>query len=204
MNSLFNKVRPSKKVAIKKVGPLELKLPDLVVVTTSPDKLAEINEILGTKHRISKLQIPEIQSLDIDEVIEHKAKSAYQKLKKPVLVEDISFEIKALNGLPGTFIKFFLNTLGTEGTVALVKGKSSWTKVTAALAIYDGNNLKIFKGSIYGSLSSKNRGPHGFGFDKVFIPNGYDKTLGEMPPTLKNKISHRAKALLKLKQYLKN
>ncbi|OGD86038.1 hypothetical protein A2696_04115 [Candidatus Curtissbacteria bacterium RIFCSPHIGHO2_01_FULL_41_13] len=70
------------------------------------------------------------------------------------------------------------------------------------MAIYDGKNLKIFKGIVSGSLSAKDRGEHGFGFDKVFIPKGYDQTLGEMPPSLKNKISYRAKALQKVKEYL--
>lgn len=180
----------------------KLKLSDLVVVTSSLDKLAEINEILGTSHKVSRLDIPEIQSLDIDKVIIHKARSAYQILKKPVLVEDISFEIEALRGLPGTLIKFFLKTLDTEGTVALVRGKNTNTKVTAAAAIYDGKNLKIFKGTIYGTLSAKNKGKYGFGFDKVFIPKGYNKTLAQMPSSLKNKISHRAKALKKVLAYL--
>ena len=180
----------------------ELKLSDLVVVTSSSDKLAEVNEILGTNHKVSTLDIPEIQSLDLKEVIENKAKSAYQKIKKPILVEDVSFEIKALKGLPGTFIKFFLKTLGTEGTVALVKGKNTKTKVTASAAIYDGKNLKIFKGTVAGTLSPKDRGEYGFGFDKVFIPAGYSQTLAQMPPSLKNKISHRAKALRKVLAYL--
>lgn len=179
-----------------------MKLSDLTVVTSSPDKLTEINEILGTNHKVSKIDIPEIQSLDLNEVITHKAKEAYQKLKKPVLVEDVSFEIKALKGLPGTFIKFFLKTLGTEGTVALVKGKNTDTKVTTAAAIFDGKNFKIFNGTIYGTLSKRDRGKYGFGFDKVFIPKGYQKTLAQMQPSLKNKISHRAKVLEMVKKYL--
>ena len=179
-----------------------LRLSDLVVVTTSSDKLAEINEIFGTNHQVSKIDIPEIQSLNLDEVITDKAKKAFQIIKKPILVEDISFEIKALKGLPGPFIKFFLATLGTEGTVALVKGQDTTTKVTAAVAIYDGKNLKIFKGIIYGTLSPKNRGEYGFGFDKVFIPKGYKKTFAQMPPGIKNKISHRVRALNKVKIYL--
>src|SRR3989344_3740524 len=179
-----------------------MKLSDLTVVTTSKNKLVEINQILGTDHNVSKLDVPEIQSLNLDEVIAAKARTAYQKIKKPVLVEDISFEVKALKGLPGPFIKFFLSTLGTEGTVALVKGQDTTTKVTAAVAIYDGKNLKIFKGIIYGTLSPKNRGKYGFGFDKVFIPKGYKKTFAQMPPSLKNKISHRANALKKVKIYL--
>lgn len=197
----ITKVRPSRKnVAFKKVRPF--KLSDLVVVTTNPNKLDEINQILGTNHQVSKIDIPEIQSLDLDEVITQKAKDAYAKIKKPVIVEDISLEIKALNGLPGTFIKFFLKTLGTEGTVRLISGQTTDTKVTAAVAIYDGQKLKIFKGIVCGTLSPKDRGAGGFGFDKVFIPEGFSQTYAEMPPELKNKISHRARALKKLKNYL--
>lgn len=179
-----------------------MRISDLTVVTTSADKLAEINKILGTNHKVSKIEIPEIQSLNLNEVITEKAKEAYKKIRKPVLVEDVSLEIKALKGLPGTFVKFFLQTLGTEGTVKLVGKSKSDTTVTAAVAIYDGNNLKVFKGIVYGTLSPKNKGPHGFGFDKVFIPKGYIKTYAQMPDSLKNKISHRAKALKKVKKYL--
>ena len=178
-----------------------MKISDLVVVTTSKDKIAEINQILGTNHKISTLDIPEIQSLDLDEVISHKTEDAYKIINKPVLVEDISLEIKALKGLPGTFIKFFLQTVGTEGTVKMIGSAKTDTKVTAAVAIYDGKDLRIFKGTIYGTLSPKNRGPYGFGFDKIFIPRDYTKTFAQMPPSLKNKISHRAKALRKVKEY---
>src|SRR3990172_13277590 len=74
----------------------KIKLSDLVVVTTNKDKLTEINDILGTNHKVSAIDIPEIQSLDLDEVITHKAKEAYKKIKKPILVEDVSFEVGAL------------------------------------------------------------------------------------------------------------
>lgn len=181
-----------------------MKLSDLVVVTSNPDKLTEINQILGTKHKVSKIDVPEIQSLDLDEVISAKAKTAYEKIKKPVLVEDVSLEIRSLNNLPGPFVKFFLNTLGTEGTVALIKGKDTTTKVTDAVAIYDGKVIKIFKGSAIGTLSLKNRGTGGFGFDKVFIPKGFKQTFAEMDSSLKNNISHRAKALHKVKNYLED
>ena len=180
----------------------KIRLSDLVVVTSSKDKLAEINQILGTNHKVSTLDIPEIQSLDLDEILRHKAKEAYQQIKKPVLVEDISFHIHALHGLPGPFIKFFLNTLGTEGTVKLLGKAKTDTTVTAGVAIYDGKSLKIFEGTVYGTLSAKNKGKYGFGFDKIFIPEGYTITLGEMPPNLKNQISHRAIALNKVKRYL--
>lgn len=175
---------------------------DLVVVTSNVGKIDEINDILGTDHKVSTIDISEIQSLDLDEVITAKAKAAYQKIKKPVLVTDVSLEIEGLNGLPGPFVKFFLKTLGAEKTVQLVRG-SRRTKVTDAVAIYDGQTLKIFKGSVWGKVVPYAKGNNGFGFDFVFIPDGYNQTWAQMPNSLKNKISHRAHALLKVKKYLK-
>lgn len=179
-----------------------MRVKDLVVVTSNENKLKEINEILGTHHKVSPIDIPEIQSLSLDKIITHKAKAAFRKIKRPVLVEDVSLEIKALNGLPGPFVKFFLATVGTEGTVKLLGEKPTDTKATAAVAIYDGKNLKIFKGEVEGMLSKKDRGLSGFGFDKIFVPKGYKKTYAQMSPEEKNKISHRAIALRKLKAFL--
>ncbi len=124
------------------------KVKKFVVVTSNKNKLAEINQILGTKYKLSKIEVPEIQSLDLDQIITEKAKAAFEKIKKPVLVEDISFEIQSLKGLPGPFVKFFLQRIGTEGTVKLVGNKSTKTKVTAALGLYNGSNVKIFKGIV--------------------------------------------------------
>lgn len=179
-------------------------LDKIVFVTSNKNKAREIVEILGPNVKIRKLDIPEIQSLNIDEVITAKAKAAYQIVKKPVIVEDVSFEIEALGGLPGTFIKFFMQRLGTEGTVKLIGNAKSDTTVTATMAVYDGSRLKIVKGVDHGTLSKKDRGSSGFAFDHIFIPNGYKKTYAEMPQELKNKISHRAKALKQLKKYLKS
>jgi len=91
-----------------------MKMADFIVATTNKDKLSEINQILGTNHKLSKIDVPEIQSLDIDKVITEKAKAAYEKVKKPILVEDISLEIQSLNGLPGPFVKFFLQPWGPK------------------------------------------------------------------------------------------
>ncbi len=180
----------------------KIRLSDLVVITSNENKLSEINQILGTNHKVSKVDIPEIQSLNLDQVITAKAKAAYQKIKKTVLVTDVSLEIDALGGLPGPFVKFFLKTLGAEKTVNLIKNKNTKTKVTDAIAIYDGKTIKIFKGEVYGHLVNKARGTQGFGFDFVFVPHGYSKTYSQMLPEEKNKISHRALALKKLKKFL--
>lgn len=181
-----------------------MKIKGLVVVTSNKHKVSEINAILGTKYKASKEDIPEIQSLDLDAVIEAKAKAAYEKFKKPVLVTDVSLEIESLNGLPGTFVKYFVQTLGAGKTSLLIKSKNRKAKVTDALGLYDGTDLKIFKGTMRGTISERPRGNSGFGFDVVFIPNGQKKTYAQMSQAEKNEISHRAVALGKLKNYLKS
>jgi len=180
----------------------KLNINNVTVITSAPHKIREINEILGTKHKVTTRDIPEIQSLNLDKVIKAKVKNAYTIFKKPVLVEDISFELTGLNGLPGTFVKFFIQTLGAEGVAKLIKGKNNEAKAIAAVAIYDGKNLKIFKSEIRGKVISKIRGENGFGFDGLFIPNGSTKTFAQMAIADKNKVSHRGKALNKVKKYL--
>ncbi len=177
-------------------------LKDLTFVTSNKNKVREIGQILGPEVRIRELDISEIQSLDLDQVVSAKAKAAFQVVKKPVVVEDVSFEIEALNGLPGTFIKFFMQRLGSEKTACLVGHEKTNTTVTAAVALYDGIKLKIFKGVTHGTLSKKDRGTSGFAFDHIFIPKGHKKTFAEMNAELKNKISHRAKAFRKLKRFM--
>jgi len=179
-----------------------MKLSKLVFVTSNKNKVREIKEILGPKTKFVNVDIPEIQSLNLEEVITAKAKSAYSILKRPVIVEDVSFEVDALRGLPGPFIKYFLQKLGTEGLLALIGNASKSTKAIAAVGFYDGNKLKIFTGIVEGTLSKKSIGESGFGFDRIFIPNGYTQTFAQMEITKKNKISHRANALRKLKRYL--
>ena len=180
----------------------KLNLKDLTFVTSNKNKVREIKEILGPNIKIREINLPEIQSLNLDEVITEKAKEAFKIVKKPIVVEDVSLEVEALKGLPGTFVKFFLQTIGTEGTAKLVGKNSTFTTVTAAFALYDGKKIKIFKGSIRGKLIKKNKGENGFGFDKIFVPTGFKETYAQLSSELKNKISHRAKALKKLKDYL--
>ena|SRR3989338_10419157 len=179
-----------------------MNLKNIVVITSNKHKVAEINQILGTNYKVSKIDIPEIQSLNLDEVIEAKARTAYEIVKKPVLVTDVSLEIKALNGLPGPFVKYFVQTIGAGGTANLIKNKSKKAKVTDALGLYDGKVLRIFKGTLEGTISDSPKGDSGFGFDVVFIPKGQKKTYAQMSETEKNEISHRSIALEKLKAYL--
>lgn len=179
-----------------------MKLSDITVVTSNKYKIAEINSILGTNHKVSTFDIPEIQSMDLDEVITAKVKEAYKLLKKPVMVEDVSVDIKALKGFPGPLVKFFVSVLGADGIAKLLINKNTNTEITASVALYNGCNLKIIKEKIKGKIADKPRGSSGFGFDPIFIPNGHTKTFAQLTKKEKNKISHRGKVLQKVKKYL--
>jgi XTP/dITP diphosphohydrolase len=171
--------------------------------TTNEGKLKEAREILGIEVIGTPLEIDEIQSLDPLEVAVKKAKEYYQKLKKPIFIEDISFSFSALKGLPGTYINDFLKLLGNEGLIDLLKTKKDRSAFVQATVVYVNEKGKknIFTGKVEGKISGRPRG-EGFGWDPIFIPDGETRTFGEMDLSEKNKYSMRAKALGKLKEWL--
>ena len=149
------------------------------------------------------LDLPEIQSLDLEAVVRDKAARAFEIVKKPVLVEDVSLAFNSLNGLPGPLIKWFLHSLGNEGLCKLADrhaDRSAECKVMFGLADYSG--IHIFEGKVEGMIASKPKGAAGFGWDPIFIPLGHDKTRGEMNDQEKHESGMRRIALEKLKTYL--
>ena len=121
-----------------------------------------------------------------------------------MIVEDTSLCFTALGGLPGVYIKWFLKSLGPDGLPRLI---SDWEdKSAAAVCMFgftggEGEEVKIFEGRTLGSIVSPPRGKRDFGWDPVFQPEGFDKTYAEMESETKNSISHRGRALDKLKQF---
>ena len=95
--------------------------------TTNKDKLGEAAQILGVKVEGVKLDVPEIQSLDMSKVALYKARHYYRELKHPLFVEDTSLIFSALNGLPGPYIRDMSEALGNEGLVKLLSGFSDRT-----------------------------------------------------------------------------
>jgi inosine triphosphate pyrophosphatase len=165
------------------------------IVTGNPEKLAELHRLIPDSIEFDhhNLDLYEIQSLDMDEIITDKARRAYDILQKPVLVEDVSAGLEALNGLPGPFIKFFNQVLGNNALRKL-GGNDARARVICVAAYYDGQELFIGHGEVTGKVVSE-RVNHGFGFERVFVPDGYDQTFAEMPDELKDRLSHRGKAI---------
>jgi len=173
----------------------------MIFVTGNHQKLKEFEEILGIKLKHSDLDLDEIQSIEAEEVAEHKARQAYDILKEPVMVEDTGLYFEELNGLPGALIKFFVKKLTLKQICSLVK-ENRKAKAVACTVYFDGNEIKIFTGETEGEIAEEPRGDNGFGWDPIFIPEGYEKTFAEMSNEEKTGQFMRKEAIKKLKRFL--
>ncbi|KAA8910495.1 inosine triphosphate pyrophosphatase [Sphaerosporella brunnea] len=176
----------------------------LVFVTGNANKLAEVQAILGdaVPSLTSKaLDLPELQGT-IEEITLDKARRAAEEIGGPVIVEDTCLCFNALNGLPGPYVKWFMKELGHDGLnkmLAAYDDKSAQAVCTFAYCAGPGKEAILFEGRTDGKIVPA-RGPTFFGWDAVFEYEG--KTYAEMEKAEKNKVSHRGKALDKLKAWL--
>jgi inosine triphosphate pyrophosphatase len=180
---------------------------EIIFVTGNENKLNEAKKILETgKIKVigEKIELDEYQG-DIKEIAKKKAKHACEILGKPCFVDDASLCFDSLNGMPGPYIKYFENSMKTENLPRLIDFSND-KKASAIISIgYCKPNSEpiCFTGETRGKIVEA-KGDNGFGWDKIFVPNGYDKTFAEMTKEEKNKISHRKLALEKLKEFLLN
>ncbi len=176
---------------------------NLIFITGNQHKTEELENYLGITVTAKKLDIKEIQSLDLEEVARVKAEAAYRLLGTPVLVEDTALTFTALGKLPGPLIRHFLETIGNEGLVKILSGYEDRKAVAeSCFALADENGVKIFRAETSGTVALSPRGEMGFGWDAIFIPNGTSKTWAEMTMAEKQSDSMRARALDKLKEFL--
>jgi len=176
----------------------------LFFVTSNANKLAEAKTILGetgVNIESKSVEIPEIQGT-IEEIAKDKARRAAEKVNGPVLVEDTSLCFNALKGLPGPYVKHFVKDLGNDGLVKLLAAyddKTAQAVCTFAYCEGPGKEPILFEGRTNGKIV-RQRGEALFGWDPIFEYEG--STFAEMDKFKKNKISHRFKALQKLKEWL--
>ena len=175
-------------------------------VTGNPNKVREVGDILGVPlEQVEVGEMLEIQTHDIEELVNHKCQQAYDSLKCPVLVEDSGLLFNAWNGLPGSLVKWFECTVGCEGMLKMLQPfEDRHATAICCFAIHDGKHIRTARGEVEGSIATKIRGSNGFGWDVFFIPDGYEKTFAEMQTEDKNAISHRKKAIENLKILLKS
>ncbi len=153
---------------------------DITFITGNQKKADYLAKYLGFPVKHIKLDLHEIQSLNLSEIVEHKVRQAYEKIKSPVIVEDASLEFEAFNGLPGPFIKFFLDTVPLETICSMVDGKTRKATAKCVFGYYDGKALKLFKGSLGGEIAQFPAGENGYGWDRLYIPHGYTVTRAQL------------------------
>lgn len=188
---------------------------ELVIATRNAHKTREIQQILGPQFTVRDLrthsaisEIPET-GISFEENASLKAVAVSQRLPNLVIADDSGLEVDALGGVPGVYsaryagikasekekIDKLLRELASVG--AINDARRARFRCVLALAC-KGNLLASVEGVVEGRIADKARGSGGFGYDPIFIPEGFQQTFGELPAEVKNTISHRAKAIRRL------
>jgi XTP/dITP diphosphohydrolase len=191
----------------------------LLVATNNKGKLSEIKKLLP-KHIVfySPKDFNLIEPIENEKTFEGnaviKARYCAEKSKLISLSDDSGLEVPVLNGDPGIYSARWAGKnkdfkLAIKKVYSKIKNKKKLNKKNnarfyCALAIaFPNGAYKTFSGTVNGKISQEPKGNNGFGYDPIFIPNGYKKTFGEMKADLKDKISHRYRAFNKIKRYFK-
>jgi XTP/dITP diphosphohydrolase len=180
---------------------------NITFASTNQNKFLEVQSILSTRKisvDFSQIPLVEIQSDSLEEIAREKAKTAFTKVGRRVIVEDDGLFIDSLGGFPGQYSSFVFRTLGNEGILKLLVGSAKRSAYFRSLiAFYDGIILSISEGRVYGRISYRIAEDGGWGYDPIFVPDGTDLTFAELKKS-KNEYSHRKRALEKFAQwYLK-
>lgn len=191
----------------------------IVFATNNKNKLAEIREMLGDKIEVMSLadincheDIPETSDTLEGNALQ-KAHYVYDKYGMSCFADDTGLEVDALGGEPGVYSARYAGGEGHDSEANMAKlidklgdNDNRKARFRTVIALITGNgedDVKLFEGVAEGDIIREKRGGEGFGYDPIFRPEGYDKTFAELGHEIKNKISHRAKAVQKLVEYLK-
>lgn len=171
--------------------------------TAAQEVIAILGEGLPFTVVSAALDLPELQG-EPEEVAREKCVLAARQIGGAVMVEDTSLCFNALGGLPGVYIKWFLDKCGHDGLNRMLAGfddKSAYAQCVFAFTPGPGDAPRTFVGRTPGRIVPA-RGPTDFGWDPVFQPDGFDTTYAEMAKEVKNTISHRYRSLAALQAYL--
>lgn len=184
-------------------------------ITANQKKYEEASEILAEfgialqhfSYDYDEIQPRSIGESSLEEVLMHALKELEslenEKLKTPYFIDDSGLFIEALNGFPGVYSSYVYRSIGNKGILKLMEGeRNRKAKFICMLALKESEGeVKIFKGVCEGKIAEKEKGSYGFGYDPIFIPDHASKTFAE-DKYLKNKLSHRKRALEKLAEYI--
>ncbi len=174
-----------------------------VFVTSNNNKWLEAQRILGYAIERVELELDELQAESVGAVALGKAQAAYQRLNRPVIVEDAGVELLGLGGFPGPFIKYWEKLGGLESICRAADGLADRrVRAVCALGICSERGSEVVEGAVEGLLSLRPRGNNGFGWDAIFVPKGEGRTFGEMTAAEKDARSHRRKAWELLRERL--
>lgn len=191
----------------------------IVFATNNKNKLAEIRDMLGDKIEVMSLadincheDIPETADTLEGNALQ-KARYVFDKYGMSCFADDTGLEVDALGGEPGVYSARYAGGEGHDSEANMAKlmqklgdndnRKARFRTVIALITGSGDDGVKLFEGVAEGDIIREKRGGEGFGYDPIFRPEGYDKTFAELGHEIKNKISHRARAVQKLVEYLK-
>ncbi len=170
----------------------------LSFATGNAHKVSEANAV-GSGYGVEFVRIecpyPEVRDPSVAVVAEEGAKYVYEKMAKPVVVEDAGLYVDALSGFPGSYSKFVIERIGNDGILKLLETASDRSaEFRSAIGYADDQCVHVFEGVVRGAIAPDERGSGGFGYDPLFIPEGRDTTFAE-DYAMKNTLSHRRKAV---------
>lgn len=187
----------------------------LVFATNNAHKLEEVKAMLGEEFDLLSLadigctaEIPET-----GDTFEHNAKQKSDYIvahfQMDCFADDSGLEIDALDGEPGVYSAHYSGTRDMAQNIALVLSNLGENEYRSArfrtvISLSVAGQQHFFDGAVEGSIITEERGVAGFGYDPIFIPQGYEQTFAEMSAEQKNKISHRAVAIEKLVKFLRS
>ncbi len=189
------------------------------MATRNAHKTREIQHILGSGFSVRDLRAhPQISEIietgtSFEENAKLKALAVSTKLPGLVVADDSGLEVDALGGAPGIHSARYAGANATDTEMidklleelARVRAKndSRRARFHCLLALArNGEVLGVFEGTAEGEITERPRGSRGFGYDPIFVPKGFERTFGELGPAEKNQLSHRARALEKLRKFL--
>lgn len=182
---------------------------EITVATSNKHKLREIQRILGLRVKGQVARVIE-DGKTFEENAVKKAKYISLKEGQMAIADDSGLMVDALNGKPGVRSARYASPPTSENLCRKLlremrrrSGKRNAKFVCVIAIAYPSGKIRTVKGVCPGKIIHEMRGKHGFGYDPIFVPAGYKKTFAEMKPSTKNRISHRARALRKLKAILK-
>lgn len=187
----------------------------LVFATNNRHKLNEVRAIVGDKVEVLSLNdigchddIPETaDTLQGNALI--KARYIYEKFGVDCFADDTGLEVEALDGAPGVFSARYAgeecdSEANMQKLLQNLTGKSNRNaQFRTVIALIIKGEEKLFNGIVKGTITEEKKGDSGFGYDPVFVPEGFSKSFAQMSGDMKNSISHRYRATLELSNYLK-